>query len=62
MDNIVANIQSFRENGFVVFPSALNVDLIDSFWDDVEFQIEHNINLTVAELRSVRKSPLRREI
>lgn len=56
MSDMVASVNSFRENGYVVFRSALEDDLIDYFWTDVESQIQNNMDLSMAEYGKVIKN------
>jgi len=56
VSDIKTAVTSFRENGYVVFRSALEADLVDNFWDDVEFQIQNNMNLTMAEYGKIIKN------
>lgn len=43
---IAEKVGHFRDNGYVIFERAIDADLIDRFWADVERQIEDNPDLT----------------
>jgi ectoine hydroxylase-related dioxygenase (phytanoyl-CoA dioxygenase family) len=49
-------VQYLKENGYVVFSGAVDHALVDRFWDDVEWQLAHNPDLSLAKHGKILKN------
>lgn len=49
-------LQFFKQNGYVIFNSAIETSLVDSFWADVEHNLRYNPDLTMTQYGKVLKN------
>jgi hypothetical protein len=56
-------LRQFAEHGYVVFPSSVQHDLLDRFWEEVEQNLRDNPSLTLSLYgKIIKNSEIRGEV